>query len=291
MISTELRSEPGNLNAMHSKVQKADLEEPKVNTVLEQLLFALHQLSALNTFKSLSSECDLSRAGIIMWYYGIYAASSAMIAAKDGSFQEDHTSTANVWDSQIAAHNLMPPPFGWRVPSLVKKDSDLVLSKISSVPQFELSGHPPETTEDALGACRAYLSGCVNWYRWKTEEDIKASREFRDANYDSFRTSAAKELRDRKLVRKSVSFVHQASRYRGKANYREALFLGYGSGPSLLLPGFSSDLSMVLDVFLGYAGRFCAKRIGKDVWLEFIQDLEARRSFTTGPTNVFGWTD
>ena len=36
---------------------------------------------------------DLARVGIVTWYYGIYGAASAMIAAADGSFPETHAAT------------------------------------------------------------------------------------------------------------------------------------------------------------------------------------------------------
>ena len=58
------------------------------------------------------------------WYYGVYAAASAMVAAQDGSFQDEHTGTAGAWDRQIAAHGLIMPPFDTRISTLIKKDAD-----------------------------------------------------------------------------------------------------------------------------------------------------------------------
>lgn len=63
--------------------------EMEENSVLEQLFFSLHQLSALSAFKSVTCKSDVARMGIVTWYYGIYYAASAMICAQDGSIQEN----------------------------------------------------------------------------------------------------------------------------------------------------------------------------------------------------------
>jgi hypothetical protein len=76
-------------------VQRANLPEREVNTVFEQLLMSLHHLTALRAVANAGSPRDLARVAVMTWYYGIYCATSAMIAAKDGSLQDDHTGTAN----------------------------------------------------------------------------------------------------------------------------------------------------------------------------------------------------
>ena len=45
-----------------------------------------------------------------------------MIAAQNGSFQEDHSGTARIWDHELANRGLVIEPFNWRVSSLVEKD-------------------------------------------------------------------------------------------------------------------------------------------------------------------------
>src|SRR5215469_3780267 len=90
------------------------------NTVLEQLFLGLHHLSALEKMADTKPSADFARIGILAWYYGITNAASAMIAAQNGSFQEDHAGTANMWDREIAARGLAMEPFHWRVSSLVE---------------------------------------------------------------------------------------------------------------------------------------------------------------------------
>ena len=91
------------METFYDHVQTVNLAEPAVNTVFEQLLISLHHLAALSAMDRAGSNQDLARVAIITWYYGIYCAASAMIAAQDGTFQHTHASTAKTWDQQIAA--------------------------------------------------------------------------------------------------------------------------------------------------------------------------------------------
>jgi hypothetical protein len=104
---------------------KPQLSTHAENTVFEQLIFALHQLSALEAFRAVPQRADVARVGIVTWYYGIYYAASAMVAAQDGSFEENHSSTANAWGRLFAARNLAMPAFVYRVSTLVDKRARL----------------------------------------------------------------------------------------------------------------------------------------------------------------------
>jgi hypothetical protein len=67
-----------------------------------------------------------------------------------------------------------------------------------------------------------------------------------------------------------MGFVHQVSRYRGKANYREALFLAYGKNTETILKDFVAAQASVLRAFLAMAGAFSAKKLGNTLWDEFL---------------------
>ena len=256
------------------------------NTIFEQLLFAVHQLSALEAIRSSTSKADVARVGIVAWYYGIYSAASAMIAAQDGSIQDDHTGTATTWDRQFAANNRVMEPFSYRLSTLVKKDFDVEVATLRAGNDFLLTEKATDATQ-AFGACCAYLSGSADWWRWKAEQNLKASRDFKNLHVSDFRTKAARTLRDARLSGKSTAFLHQSFRYRGKANYREALFLGYGNATETLLDGYTDDLAIVLRGFVAMAGAFVAKRIGQSLWNEFLDDFERNRSFALTPKSVW----
>ena len=95
------------MGSFYAHVQGATLSEPVVNTVFEQLLMSLHHLAALRAMVEADSDRNFARVAVMTWYYGIYCAASAMVAAKDGSLQDDHAGTANQWDHQIAACRLI----------------------------------------------------------------------------------------------------------------------------------------------------------------------------------------
>ena len=78
------------------------------NSVLEQLLLAIHQLAALRALEDVRVQADIARVASVGWYYGIYAAATAMIAAQEGSIHDSHAKTANVWDRQFVQRKLIP---------------------------------------------------------------------------------------------------------------------------------------------------------------------------------------
>jgi hypothetical protein len=276
----------GSASSFYSKVQKRVATVKQENTIFEQLLFAVHQLSALDALRASASKADVARVGIVGWYYGIYSAASAMIAAQDGNIQDDHTGTATTWDRQFVANNKVMEPFCYRLSTLVKKNFDVEVATLRAGNGFLLTEKATNATE-AYGACCSYLSGSADWWKWKAEQSLKASRDFKALNVSNFRTKAARTLRDARLAGKSTAFLHQAFRYRGKANYREALFLGYGKNTETLLDGYPDDLVIVLRGFVAMAGAFVAKRIGQPLWDEFLDDLERHRAFSLSPKTVW----
>ena len=271
----------------YSCVNLRIMTDKEKNTIFEQLLFALHQCSALKALKLSPNKSDVARVGIVAWYYGIYAAASAMVTAKDGSFQDTHTSTAQTWDHQIAKANLVCPPFHARISSLDKQTSKRELDELSTKKQINLATDTPSSIEDAEAACKAYLSGSVNWWRKRTEEDIKQSKEFRCLGVSDFKKNKARDLRDERLKKRSVGFLHQAFRYRGKANYRDAIFLGYGTSVDTMLSGYIDDLSKVLEALVTLSGVYCSKRLETKAWNDFIDDLEKKRAFSLPPNALW----
>ena len=276
-------------NNFYNGVQRNNsFSDHEINSILEQLLFSLHQCSALRSLNLSPNKSDVSRIGIITWYYGIYAAASAMLFAKMGSCPDNHTSTANSWDNAIAKHGLISHPFDFRVTTLVEKDSSAELKALLEFPKINIGTTTPKNPEEAHSACHAYLSGSVGWWRGYAEEKIKNQPNFKALGVNNFRSQAARGLRDVNLSKKTVCFLHQAFRYRGKANYRESLFLGYGNGTEQYVTDYISDLSFVLEAFVRQAGIFCSKRINKKKWEDFLEDLANNRSFTLSPDDIWG---
>lgn len=273
--------------SFYADVGKRSMDVRVENTVLEQIFLGLHHLSALDQFRGGRTVADYARVGVLAWYYGIANAASAMTAAQSGSFQEDHAGTARLWDEQIASRGLAMAPFSWRVSSLLERTYKKEVDALRNASSGKLQTRPL-TKSDALGAAAGYLSGSAKWYAWKAEVDLKRHREFKNLKVNNFRSKPARTLRDQWLERKPIGFVHQAARYRGKANYREALFLAYGSGTETILSGFVEDMHEVLRAFLAMAGGFASRKLGKDLWSEFVADIDAKKAFTTSARDI--WT-
>lgn len=270
----------------YGKVTKRQMTSPQENSVLEHLLLGIHQLAALRALEDVRVQADIARVASVGWYYGIYAAAAAMIAAQEGSIHDSHAKTANVWDRQFAQRGLTLHPFDLRLSTLVKKDAEFELDRIRLGKKENLVSKPI-TEQDAHRALCGYLSGTRGWWAWRIEEEVKSSKKFRELGVDSFRTKAARALRDDRLGRQSISFLHQAIRFRGKANYREALYLAHGTQVETIIAGFVSDMAEILESFLAMAGAFALKCVGSGLRNAFLGDLDRHRSFSVDHRQIW----
>lgn len=273
------------MKAVCASVQKGTLTDQAANSAFEQLLMSLHHLASLKAMGTLANKIDPARSAIVTWYYGVFHAASAMIASQDGSYQDNHGETANSWDRQFNGRPYVPAPFSYRVTTLIKKDMENQIVGLRGANTFNLN-HEPTTPNEAFGACMSYLQGSANWRREYIEDEVKR-RDLAKLGLHNFRTRAAQEVRDARLQGKCYGFVHQAFRYRGKANYREALFISYGNHVEAMLNRFHSDLFVALEGFLCMAGAFCARRIGAELWNGFHDDLTANTSLLARPAGIW----
>jgi hypothetical protein len=270
----------------YKRVQRRNATEPQVNSICEQLLFSLNQIAALRGLATVPNKADVARVGIVTWYYGVYGAASAMIAAADGSFPETHASTALQWDRQFAEPKLALEPFADRIGNLTAAELEVALKNLRSRGKHSLT-IAPTSLEQAWGCHAEYLSGTASWERWNLEQRVRGSPEFKALGVDNFRTKAARNLRDNAFAKKSIAFLHEASRYRGKANYRDAIYLAYGKSVPRLADNLIDDLLVVAIGFSAMAAAYCATRMGKERWTAFVDDLEARRAISVSPLEVW----
>ena len=282
ILVKETKIERESMRDFYGQVKRWNPRDDVVNTVFEQLLMGLHYLSALRAMAGVNGNHDLSRVAIIAWYYGVYCSASAMIAANNGSQQEAHAGTASQWDSEIAARSLIPKPFSYRLSSMVLEVADSEIRSIRSS-SGELK-RQPESADDAVGECASYLKGTREFEEKKIKEQL-LSKEFKKAGLSNFRSTKAREIRDARLQGRGVGFLHQASRYRGKANYRDALFLTYQVGS--MIDGFIENAADVLTAFLVAAGAFCARRVSEDDWGTFLDDLNQNLKLVVSPSKLW----
>ena len=267
-------------------VARSEMPPQQENSVFEHLLLAVHQLAALRALETVAVPADIVRVACVAWYYGIYAAATAMIAAQDGTVQDSHGKTANAWDRQLVQRRWILHPFDLRVSTLVEKDAQAEIDRVRRSPKANLVA-APATVEDAHRSLCGYLSGTADRMAWTIREKLKDSPEFKKLGVADYRTKRARTLRDARLSRQPASFLHQAIRFRGKANYREALYLAHGSHVGPTIAGFVADMAAVLEAFLAMAGAFAFRRLGEHLKRDFIEDLDANRSFSLDHRKVW----
>ncbi len=271
----------------YSAVSKRLCTPQEENSIMEHLLLSLHQLAALESMTTVPRQADIVRVASVAWYYGVYAAATAMVAAQEGAVHDTHAKTAKTWDRQLVQQGLTLHPFDLRVSTLIEATAKEEIDAIRRRPAKNLI-HEPTSVDEAHQAICGYLSGNVSWWAWRVKEDLKRSPEFKALNVSNFRTTKARSLRDERLGRQCISFLHQAIRFRGKANYREALYLAHGTSVESVVSGFPSDMAFVLRGFLAMAGAFVFRRLGSDLSVAFIEDVAKHRSFVLDPSSVWG---
>lgn len=255
------------------KVQRINSDKERDFMVFENLLMAYHNHASLNSLvKSDLSRYDISRTAIISWYYSVYFAGSAMIAALLGKNFETHTKTADVWLKNMIPSKLILPPFNFHLKSTVTKEVDESIIKLRRGNNYTVQ-QIPYTLDQAEGAILSYLKGSAGFERQKVEQKLLTTKEFKELGLLNFRKKIAQEKRDKQLKRNGVGFLHQAFRYRGKVNYRDSLFLTYGEDKTADIEQLIQDLEIVSNGFHKMCISYIKARLSKESWESFENDL------------------
>ncbi len=274
------------LTAIYSGVQRRPVNEVADTSVFENIFMAHHNLASLYSLNDdIESPYDTCRSAIVAWYYATYFSASAMVAASSGSTQETHAATAKVWQADIVEKDLIPYPFDMYLSSLVSKTVEDEIKEYRKDNIYDLNDRA-EDIEVAHGALVSYLKGTHGYKKWEAEERIKTSREFKALGVDNFRKKVARELRDKVLDRGQVNYLVQAFRFRGKANYRDSIFLSYGADQEEIIIQFIEDLLNVSRGFIRSAAFYSSKRVERGSWSEFISDIEENSQLSIGTDDI-----
>lgn len=233
-----------------------------------QYYAALYELTLLSARRA---EI-FSRIAIVDWYYGLYWAANAMLLARVGEHPEMHAPTARRWCTEFAMRNHVPQPFSFHATTLVEAECDDEINALGQTSNPALS----RTVSGRAAArrnCLGALKGTAQWYRDRKIEEVRDSSAFKALGVSNFRTNAARAIRDAQLQSQNCGFLHQAFRARGKANYRDALYVGYGDQERLACEDLVEDLRQTLEKFLLCAATFCRRRVQRNTWEDFIDDL------------------
>jgi uncharacterized protein (UPF0332 family) len=261
------------LRNFYSNVQRRSTNTEADTWVFENIVMALHNVAALNQMNAIAeNKTSIVRAAIIEWYYAVYYSSSAMVAASSGSKQRTHASTAKVWQNDIVSRQLVVSPFELSLDTLVEKDVKEKVAQMRAGNTYKLTDNPTNN-EEAWGCICGYVSGTANYEKSRTEERVKTSSEFRNLNVSDFRKRDARSLRDSQLKKGYVNFLIQAFRYRGKANYRDSIYLSYGENREESIEKLVKSLKIVATSFVKMASHYCERRVESGTWELFSADL------------------
>jgi len=266
--------EKDKIQAHYKSVNRRKPHNQADTLVFENMMMAFHNHASLVCLREdVTHPYDVCRSAIIAWYYSTYFTCSAMIAAASGAKQETHTHTAKVWQSDIVDAGLVMSPFSLSISSLVEKDMRSEIVVYRGANKYDLNTRA-ENNEEAWGAVVSYLKGTWDYEKWRVEEKVKASREFKALGVNDFRTKSARALRDDHLAKSGVNYLIQAFRYRGKANYRDSIFLSYGDNNLDKIDAFVLDLEKVSLAFQRMAAFYLSRRVEKGAWTMFTDDLK-----------------
>lgn len=262
----------GNLKSYYQNVQRRTINHKADMLAYEKLLMALHNITALKMFTLMKPKYDVVRSAVIAWYYSVYFTSQAMISASSGADPESHVKTAKVWYSDIIIKKLVIGPFGISLSSLVPQDVEVSISNMRDENKFNLNNEPKNATE-AWGCVYSYLKGTADYKQCEIEEGMRKSIEFRQFNVNNFRTKIVRQLRDEKLRKENINFLSQAFRYRGKANYRDSIYLSYGDDNTNRIDQLVVDLENVARKYLRMVCFYVGRRVERQSWNDFRNDL------------------
>ncbi|MGE0526860.1 MAG: hypothetical protein AB7P49_07350 [Bdellovibrionales bacterium] len=125
----------------------------------------------------------------------------------------------------------------------------------------------PDATK-CRGMIVQYLKGTTGFELDKVKDRLRREHRIQD-----FRSAANRERRDRAAPRK-VNFLHCAFRYRGKANYRDAIFLAYGDADARFDGRFISALHTFARFANLVAFAYLKVRVPGDHWQRFRADID-----------------
>lgn len=234
---------------------------------------AMHYMAAVKSITSLKKEAyDLIRPAIISWYYVLYFASKAFLWAKCGQDSDRHRVVAKLLQDQVISNDLFIDPFNMNAPNIIEEEFEEYISKNYTSDRYELKDEP-KTTDDAERALVAYLRGTKDYEQERAKDEVRKTKDFKALGVNNFMKEKARELRDQCFRKKPVNILVQAFRYRGKANYRDGLYLSYGKDNSERIYKWTEDMYSVAKAFMIMITEYLKCRISQDLLDKYRADI------------------
>lgn len=217
---------------------------------------------------------------IVGWYYAFYGAIRAMLAAND-VFVETHAKTCTAVGGTLLKH--LPHPLNmhaeWDKNDTFTKTFPQYPGVTSTKLLAAFANDRHQSREMLLG----YLSGTARNKAKKVKGEILRGNK---GTFVNFTTTKARMVRDARFKNLAFNFMHCAYCFRAKTNYRDAIFLAYGSRPEPGLPQLVCGLARTSRCAFLCALAYCRVRLGRTITARFIADVSAHLRST--PPNPEG---
>lgn len=203
---------------------------------------------------------------IVSWYYAVYNSFKSILASLDSRETETHSSLIKALNGQSLRPKL-PHPFNMIAIRKKNVNYNTVFPDYPDSKSYDLSKSFTESRSAARGMILQYLNGTAKWESEKVKKRVLSKEDF-----DNFRTKKARKIRNEHLSNE-INFMNCAFRYRGKANYRDSMFINYGRDNSLLDMTFIENMVIVakFSFLCGFA--YAERRIGKQNAKNFLDDI------------------
>jgi len=205
---------------------------------------------------------------IVEWYYAHYMAVRSMLAASPQEVEDTHASVIKAFGASL--RRKMPCPLDMVATWVKNEDFDKVLPGRPGIRGVDLASSAPVSRSAAQQMLVGYLSGTTD-----REVDMLKQRLRKDHGMKDFRKQDARKIRDDAIQKRKreINFMHCAFRYRGKANYRDAIYIVYGSRPLNEQKEFLDALAMSARFAFLCSLAFARVRLGKEAPEAFLADL------------------
>ena|GEM_PF-1977103 len=240
--------------------------EVKLAPVFEPLYAALNFSMALTSMSQENRPVPwILPSAIVTWYYCFYNALRAVFTAQGIDAIDTHAWLYKRGMNSDLREKL-PHPLNMVASWVRNEEYSLLLPDYPRDSNINLNRNFDGSREMARGMLLSYLKGTADFYAGQTKEQLKKQHKF-----DSFRTNEAKAARD-KAIEKTINFGYCAFRYRGKANYRDFIYLSYAPEEEVL-NGFMNALSSSSQFAFVLALAFVERRLGSKTVRQFLDDV------------------
>lgn len=209
----------------------------------------------------------------VQWYYAVYAAANALLCLVNDSVPGTHAKTSRAW---MGIRKSLPHPLNM----FGKRDLDsrykICLPDYPAVTNsgIQLGGRCRGSDDERRAYLLSYLNGTCRYYVENKKDELKSELQRRHGLAD-YRTKVAREFLYRNL-QEEIGFLHCAYRFRGKANYRDSIFMCYGHHNAVRFDGqYINNLCIIARFLTIVSLQYCRRKLGKRMLEMFITDIES----------------